>query len=75
MTKRQKTWTPTAIKRLRKRRRESQTAFGLALDVSIMTVSRWERGVSVPAPQQRTALDDLAKDTVRDLAVEGGLNA
>jgi DNA-binding transcriptional regulator YiaG len=41
----------------------SQTAFGLSLGVSIMTVSRWERGVSVPAPQQRTALDDLAEDT------------
>jgi DNA-binding transcriptional regulator YiaG len=59
MTKRQKTWTSTAIKRLRKRRRASQTAFGILLGVSIMTVSRWERGVSVPAPQQRTALDKL----------------
>jgi DNA-binding transcriptional regulator YiaG len=63
MTKRQKTWTPTRIKRLRRKEAMSQTAFGLSLGVSIMTVSRWERGVSVPAPQQRTALDDLAEDT------------
>ena len=59
MTKRQKTWTPTAIKRLRKRLREPQQTFGLHLGVTLMTVSRWERGVSVPAAQQRAALDKL----------------
>lgn len=63
MTKRQKTWTPTAIKRLRKRRLASQTDFGIQLGVSIMTVSRWERGTTKPAPRQLVALDDLAEDT------------
>ncbi|KKN41488.1 hypothetical protein LCGC14_0723020 [marine sediment metagenome] len=64
MNKRQKTWTPTKIKRLRKRRLASQTAFGMQLGVSIMTVSRWERGTTKPAPRQIEALDKLAGDTV-----------
>lgn len=62
MSEKKPIWTAKTIKRLRKRLRASQTIFGIYLGVSIMTVSRWERGISVPAPQSRMRLDSLAKE-------------
>lgn len=53
--------TPAAIKALRARKQVSQTMFGILVGVSVMTVSRWERGVVSPAPRQRKRLQKLAE--------------
>lgn len=52
--------TPSAIRELRNRLRESQTHFGERFRVSQITVAYWESGRSQPAPKRLNELENLA---------------
>lgn len=52
--------TPTAIRELRNRLRESQAHFGERFQVSQITVAYWESGRSQPAPRRLSELAILA---------------
>jgi DNA-binding transcriptional regulator YiaG len=54
-------WTPTAIRRLRKKLEVTQEGLARLLDVSTVSVNRWERGHSEPSRLAMKTLDALAK--------------
>ncbi len=53
------TWTPQAIKRLRFKRKESQTEFGDTIGVTRLTVYNWEAGNTEPLPLAVRRLDEV----------------
>lgn len=54
-------WSAAAVQRLRKKLKLSQEALARSLDVSSVTVNRWERGHTTPGKPACKALDALAK--------------
>ena len=55
-------WAPASIRRLRKKLGLTQEALARRLDVSTVTVNRWERGHAEPSKLGMKALDALAKN-------------
>jgi DNA-binding transcriptional regulator YiaG len=53
--------TPKQIKVLRTDRGLTQEQFARELGVSHMTISRWEKGRSIPRGLSRSALDKFSK--------------
>jgi transcriptional regulator with XRE-family HTH domain len=47
---------------LRERHNQTQAEFGNALGCSASTVSKWERGETVPAPKQRRRMEGLGTE-------------
>lgn len=64
--------TPTSIRELRHRLRESQTHFGDRFQVSQITVAYWENGRSQPAPRRLGELTALASST---LPIQDGISS
>ncbi len=54
-------WTPAAVRRLRKKLGLTQEGLARRLEVSWVTVNRWERGHSAPRGLSVKALDAVAK--------------
>lgn len=54
-------WTPTAVRRLRKKLDLTQEGLARRLDVTTVSVNRWERGHNVPRGLSAKALDALQK--------------
>lgn len=53
---------PKMILRLRAKLNLSQDELGKLIDVSLASVSRWERGEHEPTPIAKIKLEDLFKD-------------
>jgi DNA-binding transcriptional regulator YiaG len=51
--------TPTEIKALRLSLKLTQQDLAIILGVSVVTVTRWETGVSVPSPLAENALKSI----------------
>ncbi|KKN08238.1 hypothetical protein LCGC14_1058620 [marine sediment metagenome] len=54
-------WPPAAIRRLRKKLGLAQEGLARRLDVSVVSVNRWERGHSTPTGLSAKALDALQR--------------
>lgn len=50
---------PRVVLLVRERRSETQAEFADALGCSVSTVSKWERGETVPAPKQRRRMEAM----------------
>ena len=60
---------PKMILRLRAKLNMSQEELGKLIDVSLASVSRWERGEHEPTPIAKVKLEDLFKEN--NIVVEG----
>ncbi len=61
-------FTPTQIKRLRKKEGVSQTVFARYLNVSSTIISQWERGLKKPGPTAAKLLSLVEKNGLESIA-------